>query len=166
MLKFKYWRNLFSHVYPVLWVRKMSLRTALLSGTVFDVLGFLAKINALSDSMNMEPDMSMLWRLYIHGLLEPRACFITSVLWPGVAVPLSLVCQTHPSHPFLQNVADTECMGRRVKTGQVYYWQFCRAFTQASTVCGSDTRAEGWYVNNGLLWLFLCICPVAFFEIT
>lgn len=47
-------------MYPVLWVRKMSLRTALLSGTVFDVLGFLAKINALSDSMNVVPDMSML----------------------------------------------------------------------------------------------------------
>lgn len=39
------------------WVRKMGLRTALLSGIVFYVLGLLAKINALSDSINVVPDM-------------------------------------------------------------------------------------------------------------
>lgn len=39
------------------WVRKMGSRTALLSGTVLYVLGLLARVNALSDSMNVVPDM-------------------------------------------------------------------------------------------------------------
>lgn len=145
------------------WVRKMGLRTALLPSTVFYVLGLLAKINLLSDSMNMVPDMSSFWRLYVHALLEFGACSLPSLLWPGVAVPPRQCGQPHPSRPFLQNVADSECLGRRVKAGSAYYWWLCRAL---SHVCSSETHAEGCYASNGLLWLFLCICPVAFFEIT
>lgn len=29
--------------------------------------------------------------------------------------------QPHPSHPFLHDVADPECLGRRVGAGQAWY---------------------------------------------
>lgn len=92
VLEFTYWRNLLSHVDPVLLGEKVGWRTALLSGTVFYVCGLLAKINMLSESMNMVSDMSVFWRLYINGLLELRACCIPSMLWPGVAVPPRGAC--------------------------------------------------------------------------
>lgn len=45
-------------------VRKMGLRTALLSGTVFCLRQKTKNINALPDSVNVVPDMFLFWSLY------------------------------------------------------------------------------------------------------
>lgn len=141
----------------------MGSRTALLPGRIFDVPGLLAKRSALSDSGNMVPDVSLFWRLYVHGLLEPVSCSIPAMLWPGVAVPPSFVCQPHPSYPFLHNVADPECLGRRVETGQSCCWQFCRALPRLPRFVDQGPVMSCWYGPNGLLCFFSYIYPVVYF---
>lgn len=58
-------------------MRKVDLKTVLLSGTVFDILGLLTKINVLYDSLNIAQPC---FEACINGLLAVEACSFLSML--------------------------------------------------------------------------------------
>lgn len=58
-------------------MRKVDLKTVLLSGTMFDILGLLTRINVLSGSLNIAHPC---FEGCINGLLEVEACSFPSLL--------------------------------------------------------------------------------------
>lgn len=132
------------------WARKIGSRTALLPGRVFDVPGILPKRSALSYSGNTVPDVSLFWGFYVHGLLEPRPCSIPAMLWPGAAAPPSLLCQPHPSHPFLHNCGWSGMPGRKGgnRPGMLLTDSSAQHFPSSH---GLQVRGLWWAVGMALL---------------